>query len=523
MADNEDVVVMEDNSESDSSSGSSSNGDRSGVLADNVAVNDARVEQRMIRLQNNQRRVLMNRVNRMIHGFGRFYPEGNDVFEFHDSGSDTSEDENENSDNTRQHDDSMTYDVSLPTTHSYLGDMEECSGLTHQEASRNLVIPILSIDDFVPVPGQTFALRLQDMRDTSLLHKVFQTPSKAFGLLPLRADRFDIEEFMIGFDREPCDFGCTVEIRMWNEQTRPLAEVQIVAIARKRFHIIERHRQIDGTLNATVEIVSDHRLPSLVENVSVAGSRHNKASASCSKGLDGDQEKFLEERAGDMLSRHHEHSRRTHAASYSTPWPSWVYRQYDVHYLRVRVFEQMAKWHGKLQQQQCPEDPTDFSFYVIARLPLSNDLKLRLIKLKSPQQRLRCLLGILSQWTTLNCSNCSRLVAHRKDVFSMSASGPMNAYVNPGGVVHETLTLHRAHSLYLAGISSDQDSWFPGYKWTICHCRGCGRHMGWKFNSLNDELKPQSFWGLTRSALQSKIEDHNSASSGSGDNRVLII
>ena len=61
------------------------------------------------------------------------------------------------------------------------------------------------------------------------------------------------------------------------------------------------------------------------------------------------------------------------------------------------------------------------------------------------------------------------------------------------------------------------------YKWTVCHCRGCYRHMGWKFTAETDELKPQFFWGLTRSALQSKIEDHDRASSGIGSNRVLII
>ena len=48
------------------------------------------------------------------------------------------------------------------------------------------------------------------------------------------------------FDKQRCDFGCTVEIRMWNEQTNPFSQVQIVAIARNRFEVIERHAQIDG-------------------------------------------------------------------------------------------------------------------------------------------------------------------------------------------------------------------------------------------------------------------------------------
>lgn len=517
--DGEDFQIDVDNS---NSSGSD---ERAGDNVEVAGDNDGNVEQRMIRLQNNQRRMLMNRVNRMIHGFrgnfGRyFYPEGNDMAaEVQDSGSDS---ENEEQENHQQPDENMTYDVSLPTSHSYLGEMEECSGLTYQEASQNQSIPILSIDDFVPVPGQTFALRVTDMRDTSQLHKVFQTPSKTFGLLPLRSERFDFEETM-DFAKQRCDFGCTVEIRMWNEQTQPFPQIQIVGIARNRFDVIQRHAQVDGTLQATVHIVVDRKLPNLGDNVGCSRNLSHSSVPGCKIGITHEQELFLKERAPEMLIRHKDRCRRTQMASCSTSWPSWVYRQYDEHYLRVVVFEQMSKWHGKLQPHQCPTDATEFSFYVIARLPLSNDLKLRLIRLRCPVQRLRCLYGILSKWTTLNCSNCSRLVAHRKDVFSMSASGPMAAYVNPGGVVHETLTLHKAHSLFLSGHSSDQDSWFPGYKWTICHCRGCSRHMGWKFTATTDDLKPQSFWGLTRSALQSKIEDHDLASSGVGDNRVLII
>jgi len=239
--------------------------------------------------------------------------------------------------------------------------------------------------------------------------------------------------------------------------------------------------------------------------------------------LTDEQHEFLESRAPQMLLRHQQRSMTSRRAAFSTAWPPWVYRQYDTHYLRVAVFEQIVKWQQQLHPDQCPLDPTEFSFFILARLPLSNDLKLRLLKLQSAQQRLRCLLSILTKWLTLSCSNCSRLIAHRKDVFCMSATGPMAAYVNPGGIVHETLTLHKAHSLYLTGSPSSQDSWFPGYMWTICHCRGCSRHMGWKFTATSSDMKPETFWGLTRSALQSKIEDHHLASSGSGHNRVLII
>jgi cereblon len=44
----------------------------------------------------------------------------------------------------------------------------------------------------------------------------------------------------------------------------------------------------------------------------------------------------------------------------------------------------------------------------------------------------------------------------------MSADGPISAYVNAHGYVHETLTLQRASRLVLAGQPQTANSWFPG-------------------------------------------------------------
>lgn len=46
---------------------------------------------------------------------------------------------------------------------------------------------------------------------------------------------------------------------------------------------------------------------------------------------------------------------------------------------------------------------------------------------------------------------------------SMSLTGLMGAYVNPGGYVHETVTFHKAKGLRLRGPPSTEHSWFPGY------------------------------------------------------------
>lgn len=45
----------------------------------------------------------------------------------------------------------------------------------------------------------------------------------------------------------------------------------------------------------------------------------------------------------------------------------------------------------------------------------------------------------------------------------MSSDGPLGAYVNPHGLVHEVLTLYRANDLALIGQAVAEYSWFPGY------------------------------------------------------------
>ena len=45
---------------------------------------------------------------------------------------------------------------------------------------------------------------------------------------------------------------------------------------------------------------------------------------------------------------------------------------------------------------------------------------------------------------------------------SMSVEGPLALYVNPGGYVHDTLTVMDASHLRTMGRSSTEHSWFPG-------------------------------------------------------------
>ncbi|XP_075570489.1 protein cereblon isoform X3 [Pelecanus crispus] len=199
--------------------------------------------------------------------------------------------------------------------------------------------------------------------------------------------------------------------------------------------------------------------------------------------------------------------RKFHCASL-TSWPPWLYSLYDAETLMERVKRQLHEWDENLKDESLPTNPIDFSYRVAACLPIDDALRIQLLKIGSAVQRLRCELDIMNKCTSLCCKQCQDTeITTKNEIFSLSLCGPMAAYVNPHGYIHETLTVYKACNLNLNGRPSTDHSWFPGYAWTIAQCRICANHMGWKFTATKKDMSPQKFWGLTRSALLPRIPE----------------
>ena len=69
---------------------------------------------------------------------------------------------------------------------------------------------------------------------------------------------------------------------------------------------------------------------------------------------------------------------------------------------------------------------------------------------------------LLFQCSVICCRECKTQVAFTNDVFCLSLEGPLGAYVNPHGHVHETLTIYKSQNLNLMGRPTKEHSWFPG-------------------------------------------------------------
>ncbi|CAL8382287.1 unnamed protein product [Boreogadus saida] len=410
----------------------------------------------------------------------------------------------EDRDNENAEKPDINFDPSLPTSHSYLGaDMEEFHGRTVHDEDSCQTIPVLPHTAVMLLPGQTLPLQLFRPQEVSMMRSVIQ-----------RDRTFAVLAHSDAGESEP-EFGTTAEIYAYREeQEYGIETVKVKAVGRQRFKVHELRTQADGIKQAKVQILPECVLPDPLNAVHlVALSRRHKHPSSRPSAQSG-----LQAQCWWASYR-----QRKFSCANLTPWPPWVYALYDAESLMNRVRKQLHEWDENLKDDSLPTNVIDFSYRVAACLPIDDALRLQLLKIGSAIQRLRCELDIMDRCTSLCCKQCQDTEITTKNmIFSLSLYGPMAAYVNPHGYVHETLTVYNASNLNLVGWPSTMHSWFPGYAWTIAQCRNCGSHMGWKFTAAKKELSPARFWGLTRSALLPRIPKGEGEGSGEGS-RLLCL
>ncbi len=69
--------------------------------------------------------------------------------------------------------------------------------------------------------------------------------------------------------------------------------------------------------------------------------------------------------------------------------------------------------------------------------------------------------------------------------------------------MHQILTLRsiRETNTMCSQEHLTQDSWFPGYAWSIVYCSTCYSHLGWRFDIVDAASGPSHFFGFRRVAL----------------------
>ncbi|XP_033922311.1 protein cereblon isoform X1 [Melopsittacus undulatus] len=396
----------------------------------------------------------------------------------------------------------INFDTSLPTSHMYLGsDMEEFHGRTVHDDDSCQVIPVLPHVMVMLIPGQTLPLQLFHPQEVSMVRNLIQK-DRTFAVLA----------YSNVHERE-AHFGTTAEIYAYREeQEYGIETVKVKAIGRQRFKVLEMRTQSDGIQQAKVQILPERVLPSTMAAVQLQ-------SLSRCHIFPSSKPTAWQDRAIQQWWQ--KYQKRKFRCASLTSWPPWLYSLYDAETLMERVKRQLHEWDENLKDESLPTNPIDFSYRVAACLPIDDALRIQLLKIGSAVQRLRCELDIMNKCTSLCCKQCQDTeITTKNEIFSLSLCGPMAAYVNPHGYIHETLTVYKACNLNLSGRPSTEHSWFPGYAWTIAQCRICGSHMGWKFTATKKDMSPQKFWGLTRSALLPRIPE---ADEDSGHDRSPLL
>ncbi|XP_057702660.1 protein cereblon isoform X3 [Corythoichthys intestinalis] len=373
---------------------------------------------------------------------------GNQLLLFPGNGEEEEEEddmETEDRDNEEATKPSMiTFDPSLPTSHAYLGsDMEEFHGRTVHDDDSCQTIPVLPHTAVMLVPGQTLPLQLFRPQEVSMMRSVIQR-DRTFAVLA-HSDAGEPE----------AEFGTTAEIYAYREeQEYGIETVKVKAVGRQRFKVHEIRTQADGIRQAKVQILPERVLPDPLSAVQLTPLSRLIVHPSTNPPT----------RAECCLSNYKQVTlRKFHCASL-TPWPPWVYALYDSESLMNRVKKQLHEWDENLKDDSLPTNAIDFSYRVAACLPIDDSLRLQLLKIGSAIQRLRCEVDIMDRCTSLCCKQCQDTeITTKKEIFSLSLYGPMAAYVNPHGYVHETLTVYKAQNLNLVGRPSTLHSWFPGF------------------------------------------------------------
>lgn len=110
------------------------------------------------------------------------------------------------------------------------------------------------------------------------------------------------------------------------------------------------------------------------------------------------------------------------------------------------------------------------------------------------------------------CSTCSTVLGSVEHVLHSDTT----LYVNPHAVVHDIICLSHVNGRTRGGRHSLY-SWFDGYAWTMFSCMLCNRHIGWRFDRIDEHVdgmegtgawesgthtRPDVFYALTRDGIE---------------------
>lgn len=424
----------------------------------------------------------------------------------------------------------VTYDRSLPTSHSYLNveNFQEFSGVCLLTNDRRFLLHIVELANMILIPNQIVPWQIFNSRMIRMIKEAKQE-QRLFGVIDACSSLLN---------NEP-KFGTTAEIVSFHEE--PIDNsLQLKIIGRQRFIIDDpstMKRDLNGILRANVRILPEiilrrPPLPMLSQKsiltinfllqTQLRSQREKFFNKKSFNENDDDESTNGVAACGQAFVNFIKRQRTTSSTSQKiktfvdpkqillhrrcrtnswalSPYPYWIIRQYDEIYVMSLIKFELSNTMLATDDGSLPITADRFADWLLINIPFEIQTVQKILSFPTIIQRLRFVLSWLRRYKKFACRHCAADICEDRDIFSMSASGLMAAYVNPHGQIHETLTVLRVKNIQLLGHEVAEHSWFPGYKWTIVQCCLCGNHLGWRFR--NPTLKPPKFYGLTRNGL----------------------
>ena len=83
---------------------------------------------------------------------------------------------------------------------------------------------------------------------------------------------------------------------------------------------------------------------------------------------------------------------------------------------------------------------------------------------------------------TYLCRECRALIT-TKGAETAAQGVHQHVVTNPAGVTFHIGSFRTAPGTVPVSSPTTQDTWFPGYTWSIVMCQSCAVHLGWQFRS----------------------------------------
>ena len=126
----------------------------------------------------------------------------------------------------------------------------------------------------------------------------------------------------------------------------------------------------------------------------------------------------------------------------------------------------------------------------------------------------RCKFNVTSEFVLENQESSVALSSKISSVF-YNRDVLLNTFKNPHNSYFQVVTFKDA-IISCDNENYEENSFFPGYSWSMCICPSCMNHLGWKFkpiinHCINKNIKHCSnnkpFYGLIKDKLKHMVDE----------------